>query len=196
MRARGRDHCRVVEAGWQSVSPQLVAVLACLTCACGALAQTPAAPQYVIPSAEQAARDSDRVEILRQELKKSEARLETLVRRRAERLAAADVEAANEAEEEHGRTLSDIAGLKRELAAATRSAAPPPSGAEAAVTTKAAAVAPPRPAKAPPSVPWWDVYGKARRTETPSTIPSPASSSVSIAPAEAGPRTVSARRPE
>lgn len=177
------------------MSLSLFAVLACWTC--GALAQTPAASQHVIPSAEQAARDSDRVQILRQELKKSEARLETLARRRAERLAAADVEAADEAEEERGRTLSDIAGLKRELAAATRSAAPPPSGAEAAVTTKAPSVAPaPRPAKAPPPAPWWDVYGKARRAETPSTIPSPASSSVSIAPAEAGLRTVSARRPE
>ena len=177
------------------MSLSLVAVLACL--ACGALAQTPMAPLHVISSAEQAARDSDRVEILRQELKKSEALLETLARRRAERLATADVGAANEAEEERGRTLSDIAGLKRELAAATRSAGPAPSGTEAAITTKAVSVAPPpRPAKAPTPAPWWDVYSKARPTEAPSATPSPASSPLSIAPAEAGPRTVSARRPE
>jgi hypothetical protein len=196
MRARGRSYCN--EAGWRNISPTLVAVVACFTCACGALAQTPAAPPHVIPFAEQAARDSERVKILRQEMKQSEALLETLARRRSERLAAADVEAANEAEEERGRTLSDIAGLKRELAAATRAAAPPPSGAEAAVTTKAPSVGPPpRPAKSPPPAPWWDVYSKARRAEAPSTIPSPVSSSpVSVAPAEAGPRTVSARRPE
>ncbi|CAN7776640.1 hypothetical protein LJR084_007926 [Variovorax sp. LjRoot84] len=176
------------------MSLSLVAVLGCLTC--GALAQTPAAPQYVIPSAEQAARDSDRVKILRQELKKSEALLETLARRRAERLAAADVEGANEAEEERGRTLSDIAGLKRELAAATRTATPPQSSAEAAVTPKAAPTAPSsRPARSLPPAPWWDVYGKARRTESPSPS-SPISTPVFIAPAAAGPRTVSARRPE
>ena len=184
-----------VEGDGEPFRSRLVVVLACFTCACGALAQTPAAPQHVIPSAEQAARDNERVEILRQELKKSEALLEALARRRPERLAAADVEGANEAEEQRGRTLSDIAGLKRELAAATRSAAPPLSDAEAAVTTKAAPAAPPlRPAKAPPPAPWWDVYSKARRAEVPR--PSPVSSPVSIAPAEAGPRIVSARRPE
>jgi hypothetical protein len=144
--------------------------------------------------AEQAARDSERVKILTQELKNSEARLGTLARRRAERLAAADVEAAHKAEEERGRTLSDIAGLRRELAAATRAAAPAPSN-EAAVTTKTASAAPARrSAKPAPPAPWWDVYSKARPTEAPSAAPSPVSSPVSIAPAEAGVRTVSARR--
>ncbi|CAN7775921.1 hypothetical protein LJR175_007788 [Variovorax sp. LjRoot175] len=177
------------------MSLSLMAVLGCLTC--GALAQTPAAPQYVIPSAEQAARDSDRVKILRQELKKSEALLETLARRKTERLAAADVEAADEAEEQRGRTLSDIAGLKRELAAATRSAASPFSTTVAAVTPKATAASPPsRPAKSLPPAPWWDVYSKARRTEVPPPVSSPISTPVFIAPAVAGPRTVSARRPE
>jgi hypothetical protein len=196
MRAMDLSLYWVVETGWRSVSPQLVVFLACLACACSALAQTPSAPSYVIPSVEQAARDNERVKILRQELKDSEARLETLARRRAERLAAADVGAANEAEEERGRTLSDIAGLRRELAAATRAAAPPPS-IEAAVTTKAASAAPaPRSAKPPPPAPWWDVYSKARPTEAPSATPSPVSSPVSIAPAVAGARTVSARRPE
>lgn len=197
MRARNRDHRGFVEAEWRSISLKLVTVLGCLSCACGALAQTSAAPQHVIPSAEQAARDSDRVKILWQELKKSEALLETLARRKAERLAVADVEGANDAEEQRGRTLSDIAALKRELAAATRAAAPPPSSAEAAVTPKAAPTAPSsRPAKSLPPAPWWDVYSKARRTESPSPVSSPISTPVFIAPAEAGPRTVSARRPE
>lgn len=162
------------------------------------MAQTPAAPRHVIPPAEQAARDSDRVEILRQELKKSEAMLETLARRKAERRIAADVEGTKEVEEDRVRTLSDIAALKRELAMATRSAAPTSGNAETAATTKAAAPAAPpsRPAKAPSAAPWWDVYSKARRPEAPSATPSPASSPVSIAPAEAGPRIVSARRPE
>ena len=105
MRAIDRSHPWVVEARWRSVSPQRVAVLACLACAFGALAQSPAAPSYVIPSVEQTARDNERVKILTQELKNSEARLEALARRRAERLAAADVQAANDAEEERGRTL-------------------------------------------------------------------------------------------
>lgn len=196
MRAIDRSHYWVVEAGWRSVSPQRVAVVACLACAFGALAQSPAAPSYVIPSVEQTARDSERVKILRQELKDSEARLEALARRRAERLAAADVEAANEAEEERGRALSDIAGLRRELAAATRAAAPAP-GIKAAVTTKAASAAPaPRSAKPPPSAPWWDVYSKARPTEAPSATSPSVSSPVSVAPVEAGARPVSARRPE
>jgi len=128
------------------------------------------------------------VEILRQELKKSEALLEALERRKIQPTAAADVESANEAEEQRGRTLSDIAGLKRELAAATQAAATPQGNADVAVTPKRTPIAlPSRPAKTPPAAPWWDVYSKARRTEA------LASSTVSIVPAEAGPRSVSAR---
>lgn len=172
----------------------LAVVLGCLTCVGGALAQVPATPQHIIPTREQAARDSDRVEILRQELKKSESLLEALTRRQAERPVAADAQGGDETEEERRRVLSDIAGLQRELALATRQAAPSPGGAAAAaVGTKGASASPlPRPAAAPSPAPWWDVYGKARRAEAPAAVPSP----VSIAPAEAGPRLVSARRPE
>jgi hypothetical protein len=192
MRARHLDHCGWIEEGRHSVSFQLVAVLGLLICTCGATAQTSSAPRQV-RAAEQAARDSERVEILRQELKKSEALLEALERRKIQPRAAADVESASEAEEQRGRTLSDIAGLKRELAAATRAAAAPQGNAEVAVTPKPAPIAlPSRPAKTPPAAPWWDVYGKVRLMETPAA----ASSAVSIAPAEAGPRNVSARRPE
>ena len=163
---------------WASL--RLVALLSCLTCACSTFAQSPGLPPHIVPAVQQAARDSDRVEILRQELKKSEALLESLARRTAERLAAADPAGVNEAEAQRARTASDIAGLKRELAAVTRSADATP--------------VPPALAKAPTqalsrTAPWWDVYGKARRTEplTP----------VSMAPAgEAGPRPVSARRLE
>src|SRR5262245_40254067 len=106
-------------------SLRLIAVLGWLTCA-GATPAEPSIPsQRVIPPAEQAARDSDRVEILRQELEKSEALLETLARRKADRLAASDLKGAAEAQAEHARTLSDIAGLKRELAGVTRTSTRP-----------------------------------------------------------------------
>ena len=161
------------------------------------MAQTPVASRHFVPPAEQAARDNDRVEILRQELKKSEALLETLARRKAERRAAADVESANEIEEQHGRTLSDIAGLRRELATATGTAAPAPAVAGAAVTTKAAPATPPsRIAKAPPPAPWWDVYSKARGAQPPTAMSSSVSTPASFAPAEAGARSLPARRPE
>lgn len=170
-------------------------MLGCLTCACSTFAQSAGTPQHVVPAVQQAARDSDRVEILRQELKKSEALLESLAHRTAQRLAAADPAGANESEAQRARTASDIAGLKRELAAVTRSAEATPVPPELAKAASSASSSPP--AKAPTQArtqvqspaPWWDVYGKARRTEP--TTP------VSMAPAgEAGPRPVSARRLE
>jgi len=120
---------------------------------------------------QQAARDNDRIEILREELKKSEAQLEGLMRRKAERLAASDLKAATEAEEQHVRTLGDIAAIRREIAsashAAARTAAVKPMAVQAAKHPAAAGkrVAP---------APWWDVYGSGRRIEPPAS-PSPAS---------------------
>jgi hypothetical protein len=151
------------------------------------LAEPSGAP-HLIPQVDQAARDSDRVEILRQELKKSETLLEALARRKGDRLAASDPVGATEVEEEYGRTLSDIAGLKRELAFVTRTATPTsahtsPSPSAAA---KSGATRSPAAAKAPATTPWWDVYGKGRGAES--------ATSISLAPpSEATPRPGSAR---
>lgn len=162
----------------------LVTLLGWLACTCAALAQ-PSTAAHTIPAAEQAARDSDRVEILRQELRKSEALLETLARRKAERLAASDSSGVTEAEEQHARTLADIAGLKRELASATRTATPTTAQTPAGAAGKPATARSPAP-KASAAPPWWDVYGKGRRAD-------PATPISLASPAGAIPPTVSAR---
>jgi hypothetical protein len=126
------------------------------------------------------------VEILREELKKSEALLGTLVRRKADRLAASDPAGVTEVEEQHTRTLSDVAGLKRELAAATHtpaaSSVEPIAAAKPLASARSLAAA-----KGPTPAPWWDVYGKTHRGESASPI--------SLAP-EPAPRPSSARRLE
>ena len=161
-----------------------VALLGWLACTCAALAQ-PSTTAHTIPAAEQAARDSDSVEILRQELRKSEALLQTLARRKAERLAASDASGATEAEEQHARTLVDIASLKRELASAMRAATPTTAQTPVRAAGKPATERAPAP-KASARSPWWDVYGKGRRAEP--------SSPISLAPPpDATSRTVSAR---
>jgi hypothetical protein len=130
----------------------------------------PSASQGVGPQ-QQAARDNDRIEILREELKKSEAQLEGLMRRKAERLAASDLKAATEAEEQRVRTLGDIAAIRREIASASHAAAQTTAVRPMAVqAAKQASAAGKRAAPAP----WWDVYGSGRRIEPPASL-SPAS---------------------
>ena len=170
-----------------------VALLGWLACTCAALAQ-PSPAARTIAAAEQATRDIDRVEILRQELRKSEALLETLARRKAEHnaggLAAADASGVTEAEEQHARTLVDIASLKRELASAMRTATPTTAQTPVWAAGKPATERSPTP-KAPAAPPWWDVYGKGRRAEHAS--PEPATPISLAPPSGAIPRTVSAR---
>lgn len=120
--------------------------------------------QNRISASEQASRDDERLRILRDELRKSEALVESLARRKAERLAAADVPGADEADERRVRALSDITGLKREIGAA-----------RAGVEVKVGSGQVPTPAKATaakpaPTAPWWDVYGKARGGNTPASV--------------------------
>ncbi|BEP51490.1 MULTISPECIES: hypothetical protein [Variovorax] len=126
----------------------------------------PSASQGVGPR-QQAARDDDRIEILREELRKSEAQLEGLMRRKAERLAASDLKAAAEAEEQRDRTLGDIAAIRREIAsvshAATQAAAVRPMAVQAARHPSAAG-------KRAVPAPWWDVYGSGRRIESPASL--------------------------
>lgn len=118
----------------------------------------------VVSAAEQATRDDVRLRVLETELRKSEDRLEFLAKRRAERLAVGDQLAAHEADEERVRTLSDIAGLRREIGTARTAAGQPRM-------TPAASLSPTktRPVKLEPNPPWWDVYGKVRRTDAASS---------------------------
>lgn len=126
------------------------------------------ASSHVIAAPDQAARDNDRMEILRQELKKSEEQLEGLARRRAERIAASDIPAANEAEDQHARMLGDIASLKREIASVSHVA-----GQATALKPVAArsAESRPRAGKDTTPMPWWDVYRGGRRTGLPASHP-------------------------
>jgi hypothetical protein len=116
---------------------------------------------------QQAARDNDRIEILREELRKSEAQLEGLMRRKAERLAASDLKAAIEAEDQRVRTLRDIAAIRREIASASHAAAQAtavrPMAVQAAKNPSAAG-------KRAAPAPWWDVYGSGRRIESPASL--------------------------
>ncbi len=101
----------------------------------------PSASQVVGPQ-QQAARDHDRIAILREELGKSQAQLEDLARRKAERLAASDMQAATEAEAQRVRTIGDIAAIQREIASTSRTSAQ---------TAAAKLPWPLRPPRAPPA---------------------------------------------
>jgi hypothetical protein len=125
----------------------------------------PGTSQSVGPH-QQATRDYDRVEILREELRKSEAQLVSLARRKAERLAASDLEAAIEAEEQHVRTLGDIAAIQREIASASHAA----TQTTAAKPVTVRAPRGPSAGKRAAPAPWWDVYGSSRRIEPPASF--------------------------
>ncbi len=123
-----------------------------------------------VSTAEQAAREDDRLLILRNELKKSEALVESLAKRRAERLAASDIVAADEAESDRIRVLSDIAGIKREIAATQP--APSPTQPRAPTAGVRALAAQPVQPKTEKAAPWWDVYGKSGRADAAVSGPS------------------------
>jgi len=125
----------------------------------------PGASQGVSPR-QQAARDHERIEILREELRKSEAQLEGLARRKAERLAASDPEAATEVEEQRVRMLGDIAAIQREIASVPHAATQTTAANPVAVPAPRAPSAGKRAAPAP----WWDVYGSSRRIAPPASL--------------------------
>jgi hypothetical protein len=180
---QARDvHCSNVIGEGRRMAWFSLHVFACLMVpASTPLAQTGPAASHVIAPIEQVARDDDRLEILRHELKKLEEQLHGLARRKAERLAAHDMEAATEAEEQRVRTLGDIAALKREIGLAAAAAGP-----STAVKPSAFDTARGRPVSAkgmaPP--PWWDVYRGSRHNGPPVSSSSPApEQSVRQAPA-------------
>jgi hypothetical protein len=153
--------------GWSKPS-----VSACLCLALSLVGGTATAQptSTVVSPTEQSTRDGERLRILRDELRKSEALVESLSKRKAERLAVSDTVAADEAEEGRIRALSDIAGIKREIVATRPSG---PSGdAPKALPNASGSSASPKSAqpKPQPAAPWWDVYGKARRGDTPASV--------------------------
>tara|TARA_Y100001972_G_C7608039_1_gene304778 strand:- start:140 stop:646 length:507 start_codon:yes stop_codon:yes gene_type:complete len=168
-------------------------VLAITLAVCSIASAQQAQTGRTVSSTEQRIRDSDRVAVLNQELKKSEDQLASLARRKAERLAAADAQGAAEAEEQHRRTLSDVAALKRELGLVSTQASAPNDDRSTASAAKpsgqrAPALGPSKP-PTPAAAPWWDVYGQGRSPTPPTPI--------SQAPAtSAAPTPVSGRRLE
>jgi len=123
----------------------------------------------VIAPAVQAARDDERLRILLEELQRTEALAAQLAQRKAERLAAADTAAADEAHAQRTRALQDIASLEREIAGLR-----PAAGASKRP-----------PVHSPPSAPWWDVYGRTRRGDA----PAPVSYATPSGAADAAPRS-------
>jgi hypothetical protein len=158
MQVRDLQRIGVVLNGWSR--PSAVVCLSISSLLVTNLAIGEPAQSGVVSAAEQSARDDERLRILRDELKRSEALIESLARRKAERLAASDITGADEAEQQRMRAVSDVAGLKREIGATRASSAAP----KAAVATPApASSAKASPTKSQPPTPWWDVYGKAKR---------------------------------
>jgi hypothetical protein len=165
MQARALHRIGVVVNGWRKPPAVVCLSISLLLPHAGRAIAEPS--QNVVGAAEQSARDDERLRILRDELKKSEALVETLGRRKAERLAVSDITGADEAEEQRVRALSDVAGLKREIGAPR-----PSSAAPKAVTASPAPALPAKASstKAQPSTPWWDVYGKANRGDKPAPL--------------------------
>lgn len=165
MQARDVERIGVVSSGWGKPSAAICLGL-CLLLAGSMVVADPI--QTTVSAADQSARDDERLRILRAELEKSEALADTLARRRAERLAVADVAGADEVEAQRVRTLGDIAGLKREIGATRpRSEHPPAASKPPAAPVKAVAVR-----ASPVAAPWWDVYGKARHADATAPVSS------------------------
>jgi hypothetical protein len=117
---------------------------------------------------DQSAKDTDRQRILQEELQKTKALVEFQAKRKAERLAVGDMTGADDAEAQRVRAQADIEGLEREIAA-TRPTPEAPKGASVARVVASPTSSPPT-RKAAPTVPWWDVYGKAPRAGKPDPV--------------------------
>ncbi|MDQ0080208.1 uncharacterized small protein (DUF1192 family) [Variovorax boronicumulans] len=171
MQAPDVQHRHATDKGRYAPWPPVLVVAGLMTHACALWAQAEPGASQVIGPQQQAARDHDRIAILREELGKSQAQLEDLARRKAERLAASDMQAATEAEAQRVRTIGDIAAIQREIASTSRTSAQTAAAKPmAAQATKGPASAGKRAAPTP----WWDVYGGSRRIDP--------SASVSLAP--------------
>lgn len=165
MRVRHLQRIFAVLRGWRKPSAP-----ACLWIAFSLLC-TPATSQpapTVVVAKVQSERDDERLHILRDELRKAEALVEALAKRKAERLAVSDTAGVEETEAQRSRTLGDIAALQREIATMRPAAdAAKPALSIGASTPTARALAKPRSA-----TPWWDVYGKTRPVDASASNPS------------------------
>jgi len=124
--------------------------------ACAALLTVPvAAQETTVARPVQAARDDERMRILRAELQRERALATDATRRRAERHTAGDGQGARDAEQQQLRATDNVVALQREIVAAERGANPPRRHAGTA------------PGARPTAVRWWDVY--APRPSNPST---------------------------
>lgn len=171
MQALDVQHRHATDKGRRGVWLSVLVVVGLMAHACTLWAQAESGASQVVGQQQQAARDHDRIAILREELAKSQAHLKDLARRKAERLAASDMQAATEAEAQRVRTLGDIAAIQREIASTSRTSAQTAAVKPvAAQTIKGPAAAGKR---AAPTL-WWDVYGGSRRIDP--------SASVSLAP--------------
>lgn len=164
MQVRERPSTGRVLKNWQRW-PMAVCLGSALAVSADPLGAGPAAT--VIAPAVQAARDDERLRILREELQRTEALAAQLAQRKAERLAVADAAGADEAEAQRTRALQDIASLEREIAglrpAAGASKRPPSAASGQPASTRP-------PVHSPPSAPWWDVYGRTRRGDAPAPV--------------------------
>lgn len=167
MIAVDRQRIDVVLKGWRGPAASLCLSFSLLMV--GSHARSEPLPTTV-SAAEQGTRDTERLRILRDELTKSEAMAGELARRKAERLAAADMIGADDAEQQRVRTLSDIEALKREIGGASESRPSP-----RLVAKPSAQLAKVVAARAIPPAAWWDVYAKPRRGGTPTPTPTPSS---------------------
>lgn len=139
-----------------------VPMAVCLGAVLGVPAGAAASPAaMVVAPAQQAARDDERLRILRDELRRTEALAAQLAQRHAERLAAGDAAGADDAQAQRVRALGDIAGLEREITGLRPSSVGLKPFPSAAPSRSAGA---PRPVHRSPPAPWWDVY-RARRGE-------------------------------
>lgn len=148
--------------GW--TGPSAVGCLALLLLLGAGLAPAePVVPDTrpVVTAVEQAARDDERLRILRDELLQSQQAVETLAKRRAERLAVNDSVGADEAQAQRARLLQDIDALKREIGSAQPLAVRSNPAASNAAALPAAEAKPTTVKRAPPAARWWDVYGRA-----------------------------------
>lgn len=161
MEAGSRQRSGAVLKGW--TGPSAVGCLALLLLlGAGPTTAEPIVPdpRPAVTAVAQAARDDERLRILRDELRQSQQAVEALAKRRAERLAASDAVEADEAQAQRARLLQDIEALKREIGSAQPLAVrSDPAASNAALPPTEAK--PTTAKRAPPAARWWDVYGRA-----------------------------------
>jgi hypothetical protein len=124
-----------------------------------ARAQDAAPVGTTVSRADQASRDSERLQILRAELAKTQQDIADLTRRLTERNAAGDATGAQELSDRLTRSQLDIAGLQREIRAVEGrpTDARVPAQRAPVPSSKSGSADPNKPA-APPA--WWDIYSR------------------------------------